>query len=71
MKLVLLCLFVLFIGCGQYYESQNKELMIDFYIIEKLESEKYYNIEGSFYSAEIDIVNNTDSVVSFWIMSCS
>lgn len=45
--------------------------MIDFCIIEKLESEKYFNIGGSFYSAEIDIVNNTDSVLSFWIMSCS
>lgn len=27
--------------------------------------------QGTFYSADIDLVNNTDSTISFWIMDCA
>ena len=40
-------------------------------IIDKLNPNGFKGQEGTFYSASIDIINNTDSVVRFWVMTCS
>ena len=71
MKEIIICFFLLLCKCDHNNVSENKELDIRYEIIERLESKKPRVLEGCFYSIKIDIVNNTDSVIRFWIMTCS
>jgi hypothetical protein len=67
-KIVLLILIASFCHRSSY-ESNNLKVQIS--NIEKV-SELSGEIKGGeFYSIYINLVNNTDSIISFWTMSCS
>lgn len=69
---ILLILSVLFIFsyCGTH-KSKESNIKIQISIIGRLNPDKFKELGGTFDSAYINIINNTDSVFSFWTMSCS
>ena len=71
MKRIILFLgvFLVFSYCT-VPKSKKSNINIQVKIGEKLNSAKFKQ-EGDFYIVDIDLCNNTDSVISFWSMSCS
>lgn len=62
--------FVLFCSCNTY-SSKEPDMKIVVNIIAKLSQDNFKGKEGSFYSINIDLINNTASIVCFWSMLCS
>src|ERR1017187_8716582 len=58
------------ISCKNPFHKQGN-LDVQISNIVKLNPEKFPEFKGKSYSADIDIVNNTDTVVNFEIMTCS
>ena len=52
-------------------KSKEPKMKVQINIVKKLDSDKFKRQKGTFYSANINLINNTDSVIHFWIMSCS
>jgi len=65
-------LLLLFCQCNTH-KLRDSNFKVKVTIIEKLSPDKFknLNIKGNFYSANIELSNNTDSIFSFWIMNCS
>lgn len=60
---------ILFVCCITT-EPKEKNLEVRISIIDKLNADKFNGDKGIFYSIEIDLINNTDTTISFWSMSC-
>ena len=58
-------------NCCALQKPRKKNLDIEVHIIEKLNYKIFQHLEGSIYSVNIDLFNNTDSVVFFWANSCN
>jgi len=52
-------------------KSNESKMKVQINVVEKLDPDKFKGQKGTFYSANINLINNTDSVTHFWIMSCS
>ena len=63
-----MCGILLFSNCNRF-KKDNLEIQVN--ITEKLSSNKFKQYNGTFYSVRIDLINNTDSVIYFWTLSCS
>ena len=66
--ILLICILSVFITCN-FYKKSNK-LDIQKSVKEKLSSNKFKHERGTFYSINIDLYNNTDTTISFWVISC-
>ena len=67
--LITLGLFVLFYQCTSH-KPKETNMKVQVKISNKLDDE-FRNKKTTFYSVNIDLINDTDSTVSFWLMSCS
>ncbi len=64
-----LIIFVLFeISCASNVKDSQMEIQVT---TNKLDSKEFKEHKGSFYSINIELVNNTDSIARLWVMSCS
>ena len=52
-------------------KPKESRLRVQVKVNNKLTSEEYKKMEGVFYSIDIDLINDTDSTIHFWMMSCS
>jgi hypothetical protein len=52
-------------------KPKESTLKIRVKVNNKLNSEEYKKMEGAFYSTDIYLINDTDSTIHFWMMSCS
>jgi hypothetical protein len=52
-------------------KSNNTLIMIHVNVFDKLESSKFKEKESDYYSMGIELYNNTDSIIRFWMMTCS
>lgn len=70
--LILLSLVCLLSHCSQR-KSRDKIMDISVDVLGKLPSENFrHSKKGeTFYSVKIDMLNNSDSVISFWTLSCN
>ncbi|WP_026714003.1 hypothetical protein [Flavobacterium daejeonense] len=57
------------ISCTTKIKKPNMEVKIN--IIGKLNSNEFKGKNGTFYSINIDLINNTDATTRFWVLSCS
>ena len=48
---------------------KESTLKVKVKVTNKLKSDYYRNVKGVFYSINIDLINNTDSIIYFWILS--
>ncbi len=62
--------FLLLSNCGTH-GSGGENIRIEVSVIGKSDSDRFNSLEGNFYSVRIDLINNTDSIIRFWTMSCS
>ncbi len=46
-------------------------IIIHVRVIDKIDLDKFNDLGCVFYSAEIELLNNTDSIIEFWSMTCS
>lgn len=67
--LILSIFAILGISCANKMKKPNMEVKIS--VIGKLNSNEFKTQSGTFYSVNMDLVNNTDSTIRFWVMSCS
>jgi hypothetical protein len=66
---ILTIIAILFINCKNFI--QNDVLKVEANKLKKINSKEFQNSTHSFYSVDITLLNTTDSVVSFKIMTCS
>jgi hypothetical protein len=66
--IILVGVFSVFFLYSCRLKSKQPKIKVQVEIIDKLSLEKF---KGSFYSVRINLINNTDSIVRFWVMSCS
>ena len=66
--ILLICILSVFITCNFYKKSNKLDIQIS--VKEKLSSNKFKHERGTFYSINIDLYNNTDTTISFWVISC-
>ena len=52
-------------------KPKDSILKVQVRAINKSNSVQFKDVKGVFYSINIDLINNTDSIIQFWIMSCS
>ena len=52
-------------------KPKESTLKVQVKVNNKLNSEEYKKMEGVFYSIDIGLINDTDSTIHFWMMSCS
>jgi hypothetical protein len=52
-------------------KPKESTLKVQVSVIDKLNSEYYKEMGGIFYTLNIDLINNTDSTIQIWMMSCS
>ncbi len=69
--LVILSIFISFSQCRSTPKVKEPNIKIQVRVIDKIDLPKFSDIGCRFYSAEIELVNNTDSVLEFWQMICS
>lgn len=67
---LIMCLSILF-SCCQTHKAKETNLKVKINIINKLDPNKFKEDSGTFYSINIELINNTDSIFRFWIMSCT
>lgn len=65
-----LILILTFNQCGLKHKEKESKIKLYFNILNKVDN-KNNNNEYVYYSAEIKLVNNTDSIFKFWTMTCS
>ena len=65
-----LCILML-IGTGCTSKRKEPCMKVQINITGKLNPNEFKGHGGVFYSICLDLINNTDSVTSFWVMSCS
>jgi len=65
-----LSLIVLMTSCDAIYKKQ-KEIEIKVSLLNKINYQSSFVKECDLYPVRISIVNNTDSTLSLWVMSCS
>jgi hypothetical protein len=70
LKSIILVLSLILLFCFSNYVIAQPNIKIQVRVIEKLSPDEFKQFKGSFYSANINIFNNTDTVVRFWTMSC-
>lgn len=70
-RIILLIGICVLFTCCTLQKTRKKNIDIEVNIIEKLDYKIFQHLEGPVYSINIDLFNNTDSVVYFWAMSCS
>lgn len=68
--LISFSLIVLFCHCSTH-KSKEANMRVQVKIINRLEADNFKNKKATFYYVSLDLINNTDSTVSFWMMSCS
>lgn len=72
MKKIILFLCLGCLCCCSCSGRQKKSnLKVNVVVLGKLSKDDFRGENGDFYSVRIDLVNNTDSIFDFWIMSCS
>ncbi len=69
--LVILSIFISFSQCRSTPKIKEPIIKIQVRGIDKIDLLKFSDIGCRFYSAEIELVNNTDSILEFWQMICS
>ena len=71
MKKILLaiCLIALIGNCNAQ-KPKKKSLEIQVKVLEQIDKSEFYEEKGVFYSANIDLINNTDTVIRFWAWTC-
>ena len=52
-------------------KPKDSILKVQVRAINKSNSVQFKDVKGVFYSINIDLINNTDSIIRFWIMKCS
>jgi hypothetical protein len=73
MKPLILVIGVLFImyGCNLTPKTREPLLKIRVGIPHRIQLVEYSDIGCQFYSAKVELINTSDSVVRFWTMNCS
>lgn len=66
-KILLAVSFLCLFGYTNHAFGQSN-IKIQVSVIEKLSPDKFKDHEGTFYSVNIDMFNNTDSIIKFWTM---
>ncbi len=69
--LVILSIFISFSQCRSTPKVKEPNIKIQVRVIDKIDLPKFRDLGCKFYSAEIELLNNTDSVLEFWQMICS
>lgn len=67
--LILSILFIFSYCCT--HKSKESNIKIQVSIIDKIRPSRYINGASNCYFVNIDIINNSDSTIKFWTMSCS
>ena len=71
MKKILLAIFVLTLfGCNTHKIKKNS-LEVQVKVLNQLDISNYKGPVGVFYSANIELINNTDTIIRFWTWYCS
>jgi hypothetical protein len=71
-KLLLITSLMLFISqCNYNPKFKESFITIHVKVIDKLDASKYRIPSDLYYSVNIDFKNNTDSIIQFWMMTCS
>ena len=70
-KIYLALIISLLSNFGCTNRSNESKIKVQVKVVDRLNPDEYKGTKGTFYSAHLDIINNTDSVVRFWVMSCS
>ena len=60
--------FILLSSC---LRNKSKDIVIQPSGIQRIRPDFQGTIEGEFYSINLDLINNTDSIFKFWTNSCS
>jgi hypothetical protein len=68
--LIAVLFFFILISCNTSCKK-DKQISVRIMQVEKLDRKNFENLEGTFYSVKIAMINNTDTVFSFWSMTCS
>ena len=64
----MLTIIVLLNSCTS---GKSKNIIANVTVIERLNPKSLQVKKGIFYSIKIDLINNTDTVLKFWTMTCS
>lgn len=65
-----ICLFLICSSCTTF-KSGESGMNVQVKIIGKLNTDEFNAQEGAFYSVNINLLNNSDTVIRFWTMTCS
>jgi len=72
MKLLyILGIILLFNQCDYMTKVKEPNVRIQVKVVDKLELDKFKDLGCTFYSANIELLNNTDRLIKFWSMNCS
>ncbi len=70
-NLALLCVIFIFCQCASNKPVPRTDFYVEVHSIQKIDSGKLEEAGKTAYSVKIDLINHTDSIVHFWVMSCS
>jgi len=57
--------------CGLKHKDKESKIKMNFTILNKIENKRENNSEYVYYAAEINLINNTDSIFEYWTNTCS
>ena len=69
--LFILGIIFLFNQCDNMTKVKEPNIKIQVRIIDKVDIDKFKDLGCLFYSAKIELLNNTDTLIKFWSMTCS